>query len=229
MQHDPLGYIDGMSLYEYVMSSPNIYTDAFGLSCESECELGDFDYEILGSSVVPYQNPIVDLDKYFHKLHLASEGITMAHFADIVAAFAMGLGPAEVAAKFSELALTEILAKSIMNAIHPLLENMLEKEVNMYLKLEPWNCEEKRCGLLWCSKANKWVSDSDNIKYYKCTTGSIDFGGGLIGTYRNLGDALSNYDACTIEFTDKLMTIEEKWGDDFDSAKEELEELFGFR
>ena len=36
LQRDPVGYVDGMNLYEYVTSNPIIYQDAFGYGC-GEC------------------------------------------------------------------------------------------------------------------------------------------------------------------------------------------------
>ena len=39
LTHDPLGYIDGMNLYEYVRSNPFGYSDPFGL--KGECKKGD--------------------------------------------------------------------------------------------------------------------------------------------------------------------------------------------
>lgn len=37
LQRDPAGYVDGASLYQYVRSSPNIYTDPFGLEVSVKC------------------------------------------------------------------------------------------------------------------------------------------------------------------------------------------------
>jgi len=36
LQHDPLGYVDGMNVYEYIKSNPMIYKDPLGLIC-GEC------------------------------------------------------------------------------------------------------------------------------------------------------------------------------------------------
>ncbi len=44
LTHDPLGYVDGMSLYENIVSNPLIYLDPYGL--KSECKEGDIDVKI---------------------------------------------------------------------------------------------------------------------------------------------------------------------------------------
>jgi RHS repeat-associated protein len=41
IERDPLGYVDGMGLYEYVKGRPSILRDPLGLCCEDECSDGD--------------------------------------------------------------------------------------------------------------------------------------------------------------------------------------------
>ena len=42
LQRDPLGYVDGMSLYQYVASAPSAKTDAFGLRALTDKEEAAF-------------------------------------------------------------------------------------------------------------------------------------------------------------------------------------------
>jgi RHS repeat-associated protein len=41
IERDPLGYVDGMGLYEYAKGIPSVFLDPFGLCCDDECAEGD--------------------------------------------------------------------------------------------------------------------------------------------------------------------------------------------
>jgi len=54
-QTDPIGYINGLNLYMYVLNNPIIGLDPYGLmNCKDECKKGEKGYEIIQWNAFPY-------------------------------------------------------------------------------------------------------------------------------------------------------------------------------
>ena len=56
ISRDPIGFHDGMGLYEYVKSRPVVLTDPSGLFCADECVQGEYKWEGAGA-VISHANP----------------------------------------------------------------------------------------------------------------------------------------------------------------------------
>jgi len=189
LQRDPLGYVDGMNSYEYVLCNPLKLVDPKGLSeCDASCEdknekksrfdrckLGERDYAIMDVSVhIVGQDPASKRALRVVQLML-----------DAGTVFDICKKPVALPWDY----LNSKLFKAFKKKYEEIGESL---GWELELKIQEKEC--KRCGF-FC-KRNDWKKGR---KYwYQCTIGTI------IGRYDDLIDALNNMDGCIAEFDEKF-------------------------
>jgi len=201
LTHDLLGHIDGMNLYEYVLSNPILWTDSYGFrrKCD-KCDPGDMKYDILDYIITPYHtNP---WGKSAVKLGRAgTTGVTIGQV--VLAIYELYIH------KKPTVMPTDVLNIFIVEQIFKELDK-LDKElestgVHGYLEIQLKECKKKCTFIWWCCRYD-WAKYG-KADYYMCSAGST------YGLYEDTEHAMEYSEDCIDEFEEKW---EEKGGKDFE-------------
>jgi RHS repeat-associated protein len=200
LSEDPFGYLDGLNLYEYVLSNPIIWVDAYGLCCRNKCTAGKVEFKTMDTVITPYHvRP--SWKGAIRGTKAASLGLDVATITEIVMGAAMGLTPAQIAAKIGSTIVNQVVVKIVEKAFHKYIKQIAAKLAESgswaFLKIKIKRCKKKRCWCLYSTRFD-WKKDK-KAKYYQCQDGTD-----ILGIYKDEMTAAGQLGACKATFKDKV-------------------------
>ncbi|NLW84175.1 MAG: RHS repeat-associated core domain-containing protein [Phycisphaerae bacterium] len=201
MQRDPLMYVDGMNVYEYVKSSPLKYIDPFGLSSNDECSEGDVEYDIIGRIITPYRTP-PGYNDLFDSANESMFGIGLLDWIELVTMFQMNaINATNLASTLTHMGYGHLVntgVKNILSTLKKVSNEMGKYGCEAYIKVEIKECVQKRHGLFWCKK--RWVWGKPTTELHQCFDNSL----AELGAYQTPKHAFDSFWDCENTYKKKM-------------------------
>lgn len=184
LERDPAGYVDGMSLYEYVRSAAATLVDSFGMQSCAKCQEGEVRFVSTGMATTRWSSMLDPGER--DRLLRTAQSLLTGKTTEVLLE-----GPDVVSIVINRGRTSSVITIAISTAygatgVPILILEGLEKLADVETKFSLWNnIETHRCectlfGCHWRKKDSKWYSCTNPARAKD--RGSSD----LFGTYKEV-------------------------------------------